>query len=55
MISTRDLIAADTKYHPSCYQEYTRPKRKSKQMDDVTVAYKRVELEAYHVVIKTCH
>ena len=31
------------------------PKRKSKQMDDVTVAYKRVELEAYHVVIKTCH
>ena len=55
MISTRDLIAAEAKYHPSCYQEYTRPKRKSKQMDDVTVAYKRVELEAYHVVIKTCH
>ena len=55
MISTHDLIAAELKYHPSCYQEYMRPKRKLKQMDDVTVAYKRVELEAYHVVIKTCH
>ena len=55
MISPRDLIAAEAKYHPSCYQEYMRPKRKSKQMDDVKVAYKRVELEAYHVVIKTCH
>lgn len=28
-VSTHDLIAAEAKYHPSCYADYTRPKKRT--------------------------
>ena len=27
LVSTHDLVAAEAKYHPSCYTNYTRPKK----------------------------
>ena len=59
LTSTHDLIAAEAKYHPSCYTNFTRPKKtsvsstssgKCQEMDD----YKRVELEAFKTAIESC-
>ena len=59
LTSTHDLIAAEAKYHPSCYTNFTRPKKtsvsstssgKCQEMDD----YKRVELEAFKTAIECC-
>ena len=55
LLSTVDLIAAEAKYHPSCYVEYTRPKYKKKALSIETTEYKQCELEAFHIVIGHCH
>ncbi len=55
LLATRNLCSAFGKYHPSCYQEYTRPKSGTNKSDPVMEAYKRIELEALHLVIKKCH
>ena len=59
LTSTHDLIAAEAKYHPSCYANFTRPKKnnvsstssgKCQETDD----YKRVELEAFKIAVECC-
>ena len=56
LLSTNDIIAAEAQYHPSCYQDYTRPKNSGKKNNDHQyLEYKNVELEAFHLVITNCH
>ena len=59
LISTHDLIAAEAKYHPSCYANFTRPKitsvqsmssGKCQETDD----YKRIELEVFKIAVECC-
>ena len=55
LLSTTDLIAAEAKYHPTCYMEYTRPKgNKNNKQQDMS-DYKKNELEAFHIVVTKCH
>ena len=55
--SKHDLIAAEAKYHPSCYTNFTRPKKtsvsstssgKCQETDD----YKRVELKSFKIAVE---
>ena len=56
LLSTNDIIAAEAQYHPSCYQDYARPKdSRKKNNDHQYLEYKNVELEAFHLVITICH
>ena len=55
LIATNDIVAAEAKYHPSCYKDYTRPKKTSKPKDSAIVEYKRIELEAFHLAIEYCY
>ena len=52
LTSTHDFIAAEAKYHPSCYTNFTRPtcSGKYQEVDD----YKRVELEAFKIAVECC-
>ena len=51
--STNDLIAAETHDHPSCYTDYARPVTGKKVVEKSD--YQKLELEAFHEVIKRCH
>ena len=53
MASTNDLIAAEAQYHPLCYTGYTClvTGRNVVEKPD----YQKLELEAFHEVIKSCH
>ena len=53
LTSANDLIAAETQYHPSCYADYTRPVTGKKVVENSD--YQKLELEAFHEVIKHCH
>ena len=56
LLSTNDIIAAEAQYHPSCYQDYTRPKHSGKKNNDHQyLECKNVELEAFHLVITNCY
>ena len=56
LVSTNDIIAAEAQYHPSCYQDYTRPTNSGKKNDDHQyLEYSNVELEAFHLFITDCH
>ena len=56
LLSTNDIIAAEAQYHPSRYQDYTRPKNSGKKNNDHQyLEYKNLELEAFHLVITNCH
>ena len=55
LLSTNDIIVAEAHYHPSYYQDYTRPKNSGKKNNDHHyLEYKNVELEAF-LVITNCH
>ena len=52
LLSTNDIIAAEAQYHPSCCQDYTRPKNSGKKNNDHQyLQYKNAKLEAFHLVI----
>ena len=52
LLSTNDIIAAEAQYHPSCCQDYTRPKNSGKKNNDRQyLQYKNAKLEAFHLVI----
>ena len=56
LLSTNDIIAAEAQYHPSCCQDYTRPKNSGKKNNDRQyLQYKNAKLEAFHLVITNCH
>ena len=55
LVTTSDTIAADAKYHPSCYTEYTHPKNKKQTQNPEVTEYKRYELEAFQIVVSNCH
>ena len=46
VVSTNDIVAAEAKYHPSCYAHHTRPKKLLKPKDNQSFEYKKIELEA---------
>ena len=54
VLETSDLIAAEAKYHSSCYTGYTRQKPLEGKKRLIT-EYKTLELEALHLVITYCH
>ena len=57
-LTTTDLIAAEAKYHRSCYSNYTPKVKKtavSKTEESDKLDYKRFELEAYCLVVEHCH
>ena len=50
LVSTHNLVAAEAKYHPSCYADSTRPKKIWKTSSINTgksQEYKRAEIEAF--------
>ena len=58
LVSTYDLVAAEAKYHPSCYTDYTRPKkiRKTSSINtEKNQEYKRVEIEAFQLAVEHCY
>ena len=57
LLSTHDIVAAEAKYHHSCYVDYTRPKKTSKPKENTTQnqEYKRVELEVFHLATEYCY
>ena len=55
LITTSDMIAAEAKYHPSCYAEYTHPKNKKQTQSPEVTEYKHYELEAFQIVVANSH
>ena len=58
LVSTHDLVAAEAKYHPNCYTDYTRPKkiRKTSPINtEENQEYKRVEIEAFQLAVEHCY
>ena len=56
LLSTNDIIAAEAQYHPSCCQDYARPKNSGKKNNDYQyLQYKNAKLDAFHLVITNCH
>ena len=57
VISTHGIVAAEAKHHPSCYADYTRPKKNIKTSinDRRNLEYKRVELEAFQLAVEHCY
>ena len=55
LVTTSDMIAAEAKYHLSCYAEYTRPKNKKQTQSPEVTQYKHYELEAFQIVVVNCH
>ena len=57
-MSTNDLVAAEAKYHPSCYTDYTRPKkiRKTSSINtEENQEYKRIDIEAFQLAVEYCY
>ena len=53
-VASRDIVAAEAQYHPSCYKDYTRPPKKAKSSGSAStscteddVKYQAVESNAY--------
>ena len=55
LVTTSEMVAAQAKYHPSCYAEYTRPKTKKQTQIPGVTEYKHYELEAFQIVVANCH
>ena len=58
LVSTHDLVAAEAKYHPSCYTDYTRPKKIKKTSSintEENQEYKHVEIEAFQLAVEHCY
>ena len=57
LLSTHDLVAAEAKYHPNFYTDYTRPKkiRKTSINTEENQEYKRVEIEAFQLAVEHCY
>ena len=55
LVTTSEMVAAQAKYHPSCYAEYTRPKTKKQTQSPGVTEYKHYELEAFQIVVANCH
>ena len=51
LVTTSDMIAAEGKYHPSCYAEYTCLNNKKETQSPEVTEYKHYELGAF----QTCH
>ena len=47
LVSIRDIVAAEAKYHPSCYTYYTRPKKLLKPKDNQSSEYKKLNLKPF--------
>ena len=55
---THDLVAAEAKYHPSCYTDYTRPKKIKKTSSintEENQEYKHVEIETFQLAVEHCY
>ena len=55
LVTTSDMIAAEAKYHPSCYAEYTHLKNKKQTQSPEVTEYKLYELEAFQIVVANSH
>ena len=58
LASTHDLVAAEAKYHPICYTDYTRSKkirRNSSINAEENQEYKLVEIEAFQLAVEHCY
>ena len=58
LVPTHDLVAAEAKYHPSCYTDYTRPKKIKKTSSintEENQEYKHVEIEAFQLAVEHCY
>ena len=55
LVTTSEMVAAQAKYHPSCYAEYNRPKTKKQTQSPGVTEYKHYELEAFQIVVANCH
>ena len=55
LVTTSDMIAAEAKYHPSCYAEYTHLKNKKQTQSSEVTEYKLYELEAFQIVVANSH
>ena len=53
LASSNVLIAAEAKYHPLCYTDYTRPVTGKKVVEKSD--YQKLEFIAFQEVIKHCH